>query len=192
VVNYLAILKILKKHDKVSGGWMDSSSTILPLIESGKLYPSAEKLKKNVETLEKLFCKYLAEDKDKSRALESLREHDIKEESHTVTFVTGFSFGCVVGILFSALAAFAIADRTSDTFTSYFFTVDQNQSGVKTEIASAIPVFRAMFLIAFHILMWGLDLLVFERRKVNARFIMDADPRSFLKSNEVLLVSSSS
>eukprot|EP00475_Leptophrys_vorax_P036158 TRINITY_DN6058_c0_g1_i2.p1 TRINITY_DN6058_c0_g1~~TRINITY_DN6058_c0_g1_i2.p1 ORF type:complete len:862 (+),score=230.97 TRINITY_DN6058_c0_g1_i2:308-2587(+) len=188
VVNYLAVVKILKKHDKSSSGWVDSCKTLIAKLDSGEMYPSIEPIKGFIVAVEKMFLRHLSENKEKSKALESLRQHDGPEESHLVTFGAGFSFGAVIGVTFSALVAFAIADRTSADFSSYFFTVDKNQSTVKTEIASAIPIFRLMFLIAFHLLMWGVDLLVYERRKINARFIMDADPRSFLKSNQVILI----
>jgi hypothetical protein len=187
-MNYLAVVKILKKHDKMTPGWALSSDTIIPLMDNHEIYPSQDNIKQISNSLEKIYTKYLYEGEDKSKAMKNLRDYEIPEESHLVTFTAGFSFGIVIGTLISLFLTFMIIYQTTSSYYNFFFEVEQNQSSIKAEFAASIPIFRLIFIIAFQILLWGIDLLVYERRKINARFILDADPRSFLRSNQVVLV----
>eukprot|EP00475_Leptophrys_vorax_P016063 TRINITY_DN22457_c0_g1_i1.p1 TRINITY_DN22457_c0_g1~~TRINITY_DN22457_c0_g1_i1.p1 ORF type:complete len:824 (-),score=194.15 TRINITY_DN22457_c0_g1_i1:177-2648(-) len=187
-MNYLAICKIVKKHDKYSQDWKGLSEIVLPLLDVFELFPDTEDLASLMRTLEKVYLDEFAGPRKMNRedALNRLRAHSAPQESAVMTFLAGCSLGGIIGVTASAFIAFAF---TVSSFSSLFLEEDSGQSQLKTEIAGAIPIFRLMLLPSLTFLLWGINLLVFEKERVNVRYLMSADPKSFLRGHQVIFVS---
>jgi hypothetical protein len=186
--NYLAICKITKKHDKYAPDWKASSDVILPLLETFDIYPDTDDLQDLTRALEKLYLDDVAAPRklDPEEALVKLRSHSAPQESAMVTFLGGFSVGGVLGISVTSFVSFAFSVAS---FSSLFLESDANQTQLKTDLAAGIPIFRLLFLPALAYLFWGVNLMVFEKKRINVRYIMSADPRSFLQGSTVILIS---
>jgi hypothetical protein len=186
--NYLAICKIAKKHDKYAPDWKGVSEVVLPLLDAFELYPDTEDLQNLTRALEKLYLDEVAAPRkmNPDEALARLRAHSAPQESAVVTFLAGFSLGGVLGISSASFVAFAFS---VSGFSSLFLETDENQTQLKTDLATAIPIYRLLLLPVLTYLFWGVNLMIFERNRVNVRYIMSADPKSFLRGSQVILVS---
>lgn len=192
IVNYLAVCKILKKHDKVSI-WKRSTPIVLSRLQSedpSVLWPQLNPIPKMMGTLERIFPKYIDTGKSKEDALESLRNRNtVGLDSAWKTFRAGFASGIVVASFICSLTAFLVwASLDSDFFSSVFFGT--GSSGIRKEISSAIPIFRFILLAGLHLFLWGLNVFFFEKKKVNVKFIMDTYPKTFLGFAEIIFISS--
>eukprot|EP00899_Mesostigma_viride_P021804 jgi/Mesvir1/29625/Mv21477-RA.1 len=150
-LNALAIAKILKKHDKVAG-WC-ALEPYLDAVRQAEFASSTE-VTVLVQRVEDEFSAYLSQEPGQlTRSLRVVRP----STSHCMSF----TLGALMGVLCCLLAYLALL-------------LDNGPPQPEPRerfLQSVFPVYRGLLLIILHFLVYGLDLLVFARARINYPFI---------------------
>lgn len=167
-LNMLAFVKILKKFDKVTG-----QQQVLPIyldVVERSYFNSSDKVVKLSDEIEELFIQHYAPD-DRRKAMTYLKPKQSKD-SHTVTFFIGLFTGCFlalfVGYIIMAHLAKAYMGKTYWT-TSY-------------------PVFSLLTLLNLHIFLYGCNIVMWRRHRINYIFIFEFARKRELKYQDVFLI----
>ncbi|GLJ12485.1 hypothetical protein SUGI_0191930 [Cryptomeria japonica] len=168
-LNMLAFVKILKKFDKVTG------QQVLPIylnVVERSYFNSSDKVIKLSDEIEELFVQQFADD-NRRKAMKYLRPKQPKE-SHTVTFLIGLFTGCFlalfVGYIIMAHIAGTYTDRTDPTYMEIVY-----------------PVFSLLTLLNLHIFLYGCNIFMWRRHRINHVFIFEFKRNRELKYQDVFL-----
>ncbi|KAA8532780.1 hypothetical protein F0562_032813 [Nyssa sinensis] len=173
-LNMLAFVKILKKLDKVT------NKQVLPIylkVVESSYFDNSDKVMKLADEVEEIFVKHFAED-DKRKAMKYLKPTQHKE-SHAVTFFIGLFTGC----FFALFAGYVIMahimgmyGRRSDTL--YMETV--------------YPVLSMFSLLFLHLFLYGCNIVMWRKTRINYSFIFELDQTKELKYRDVFLICTTS
>ncbi|XP_047983089.1 phosphate transporter PHO1 homolog 1-like [Salvia hispanica] len=173
-LNMLAFVKILKKFDKVT------NKQVLPIylrVVEGSFFNSSDKALKLADEVEELFVKHFAEE-DKRKAMKYLRPTQ-RTESHTVTFFIGlFAGGFVALFVGYVIMAHITGMYRSKSDTVYMETV--------------YPVLSIFGMLFLHLFLFGCNIFVWRKTRINYSFIFELCPTKELKYRDVFLICTSS
>eukprot|EP00253_Pinus_taeda_P032366 PITA_32366 len=171
-LNTLAFAKILKKYDKVTGKAV--LDTYLRAVETS-YFSSSHKVVSLVEKVEALFTKHFSKN-DRREAMVCLRPSP-RPDSKKKTFCLGIFTGCSWSLFFTLVLVLSTHSQIADYLESSSFRI------------SVYPVFSTFALLLFHTYMYGLNLYLWERKRINYAFIFEFAPGTELRCLEVLLLS---
>lgn len=163
-LNMLAFEKILKKFDKVTG-----QQQILPIyfnVVERSYFNTSDKVVKLHDEIEELFVQYFAAD-DRRRAMTYLKPKQTKV-SHTVTFFIGLFTGCFLAL-----------------FVGYIIMTHLAKRYVLSNMATSYQVFS---LINLHIFLYGCNIVMWRRHRINYIFIFEFARKRELKYQDVFLI----
>ncbi|KAL1556614.1 Phosphate transporter PHO1 1 [Salvia divinorum] len=173
-LNMLAFVKILKKFDKVT------NKQVLPIylrVVESSFFNSSDKALKLADEVEELFVKHFAEE-DKRKAMKYLRPTQ-RRESHAVTFFIGlFAGGFIALFVGYVIMAHITGMYRSKSDTVYMETV-----------YPVLSIFSTLFL---HLFLYGCNIFVWRKTRINYSFIFELCPTKELKYRDVFLICTSS
>ncbi|KAL5759252.1 hypothetical protein ACOSQ2_018090 [Xanthoceras sorbifolium] len=169
-LNMLAFIKILKKFDKVTG------KQVLPIylkVVESSYFNSSDKVMNLADEVEELFVKHFAED-DKRKAMKYLRPHQHKE-SHSVTFFIGLFTGCFIALL----AGYVVMAHITGMYRPRPDTV---------YMETVYPVLSMFSLMFLHFFLYGCNIFMWKKTRINYSFIFELAPTKELKYRDVFLI----
>lgn len=173
-LNMLAFAKILKKFDKITG----KQALVIYLKEVERSYfNSSDKAIKLMDEVEELFIKHFA-DNDQRKAMKYLKPH-MRKESHAVTFFIGLFTGCFIALFIGYCIMAHIAGMyTGQTDSVYMETV--------------YPVLSMFSLLFLHLFLYGCNIFLWQKTRINYSFIFEFAPTKELKYRDVFLICTTS
>ncbi|KAL8161361.1 hypothetical protein V2J09_012850 [Rumex salicifolius] len=169
-LNMLAFIKILKKFDKVT--CKEVMPIYLRVVESS-YFNTSDKVMKLADEVKELFVKHFAQD-DHKKAMKYLKPKH-REESHSVTFFVGLFAGCFLALILGYMIMAHIAGMyTQPSYTTYTETV--------------IPVLSVSTLLFLHLFLYGCNIFMWRKTRINYSFIFELSPTKELKYREVFLI----
>ncbi|XP_038982999.1 phosphate transporter PHO1-3 [Phoenix dactylifera] len=169
-LNMLAFVKILKKFDKVTG--QEVLPTYLKVVESS-YFNSSDKAIKLMDEVEEIFIKNFAED-DKQKAMKYLKPYQHKE-SHAVTFFIGLFTGCFIALFIG----YCIMAHIAGMYTG------QSDSVYMETVYPVLSMFSLLFL---HLFLFGCNIFMWRKTRINYSFIFEFAPTKELKYRDVFLI----
>ncbi|KAH6762982.1 EXS family protein [Perilla frutescens var. hirtella] len=173
-LNMLAFVKILKKFDKVT------NKQVLPIylkVVESSYFNSSDKALKLEDEVEELFVKHFAED-DKRKAMKYLRP-TLRKESHSVTFFIGLFTGCFIALL----VGYVIMAHITGMYRS---------KSDKVYMETIYPVLSMFSLLFLHFFVFGCNIFVWRKTRINYSFIFELCPTKELKYRDVFLICTTS
>ncbi|XP_011008836.1 PREDICTED: phosphate transporter PHO1 homolog 1-like [Populus euphratica] len=173
-LNMLAFIKILKKFDKVTG------KQVLPIylkVVESSYFNSSDKVMNLADEVEDLFIKHFAEE-DRRKARKYLKPHQ-HTESHSVTFFIGLFTGCFIALFVGYVIMAHITGmyrRQPDTV--YMETV--------------YPVLSMFTLMFLHFFLYGCNIFMWRKARINYSFIFELGPTKELKYRDIFLICTTS
>ncbi|XP_050225989.1 phosphate transporter PHO1 homolog 1 [Mercurialis annua] len=170
-LNMLAFIKILKKFDKVTG------KQILPIylkVVESSYFNSSDKVMNLADEVEELFIKHFSEE-DRRKGMKYLKPQQHKE-SHSVTFFIGLFTGCFIALL----AGYAIMAHITGMYRQQPDTV---------YMETVYPVLSMFSLIFLHLFLYGCNIFMWRKTRINYSFIFELAPTKELKYRDVFLIS---
>ncbi|XP_071706366.1 phosphate transporter PHO1 homolog 1-like [Rutidosis leptorrhynchoides] len=169
-LNMLAFAKILKKFDKVT------SKKVLPIylkVVESSYFNSSDKIIKLADEVEEIFVKKFAQD-DRRKAMKYLKPAQ-RKESHSVTFFIGLYTGCFIALFVGyAIMAHITGTYRPQTNTIYMETV--------------YPLLSMFSLLFLHFFLYGCNIFMWKKTRINYSFIFDQSARRELKYRDVFLI----
>ncbi|XP_047937693.1 phosphate transporter PHO1-like [Salvia hispanica] len=172
-LNMVAFTKILKKFDKVTN--QQASASYLKVVKRSH-FISSDKVVRNMDEVESLFTQHFA-NSDRKKAMKFLRPQQQKD-SHMVTFFVGLFTGTFV-TLFSV---YAILVHLSGMYSA---------GTEATYIETVYPIFSMFALVSLHLFMYGCNLLMWKKTRINYNFIFEFLPSTALKYRDAFLICTS-
>ncbi|CAL9064439.1 unnamed protein product [Musa banksii] len=173
-LNMLAFVKILKKFDKVTGKQI--LTIYLKVVESS-YFNSSDMAMKLMDEVEELFIEHFADD-DKRKAMKYLKPHQ-RVESHAVTFFIGLFTGTFIALFIGYCIMAHIAGMyTGQSDTIYMETV--------------YPVLSMFSLLFLHLFLYGCNIFMWRKTRINYAFIFEFAPTKELKYRDVFLICTTS
>lgn len=173
-LNMLAFIKILKKFDKVTG------KQVLPIylkVVESSYFNSSDKVMNLADEVEELFIKHFA-DENRRKALKYLKIHQ-RKESHGVTFFIGLFTGCFIALL----AGYVIMAHITGMYRPRPDTV---------YMETVYPVLSMFSLLFLHLFLYGCNIFMWKKARINYSFIFELAPTKELKHRDVFLICTTS
>ncbi|KAJ0815219.1 putative SPX domain-containing protein [Helianthus annuus] len=170
-LNMLAFIKILKKFDKVT------NKQVLPIylkVVESSYFNCSNKIMKLADEVEEIFVKQFAED-DRRKAMKYLKPTQ-RKESHSVTFFIGLFTGCFIALLIG----YAIIAHTTGTYGPQSNTI---------YMETVYPLLSMFSLLFLHLFLYGCNIYMWRKNRINYSFIFELSPRKELKYRDVFLIS---
>ncbi|KAL2559365.1 Phosphate transporter PHO1-like protein 1 [Forsythia ovata] len=172
-LNMLAFAKILKKFDKVT------NKEVLPIylrVVESSYFNSSDKALKLADEVEELFIKHFAED-DKRKAAKYLKPTQ-RKESHSITFFIGLFAGCFLALFVGYVIMAHITGMYRPKSDMYMATV--------------YPVLSMFSLLFLHFFLYGCNIFMWRKTRINYNFIFELSPTKELKYRDVFLICTTS
>ncbi|KAL2519168.1 Phosphate transporter PHO11 [Abeliophyllum distichum] len=173
-LNMLAFVKIMKKFDKVT------NKQVLPIyirVVESSYFNSSDKALKLADEVEELFTKHFAED-DRRKAMKYLKPSQ-RKESHAVTFFIGLFTGCFLALFVGyVIMAHITGMYRPKSNTVYMETV--------------YPVLSMFSLLFLHLFLYGCNIFMWRKTRINYSFIFELSPTKELKYRDVFLICTTS
>ncbi|XP_058746493.1 phosphate transporter PHO1-like [Vicia villosa] len=162
-LNMVAFLKILTKFDKVSS--QKVSASYFKVVQRSH-FVSSDKVVRLMDEVESIFTKQFVND-DKKKTMKFLKPKQHKDLD-MINFFVGLSTGCFL----SLLCVYASLAHFYDIF-----------SPINELIYMKImyPIFSVFALLSLHLFMYGCNLYMWKRSRINYSLIFDFSPRTSLK-----------
>ncbi|KAH6807178.1 EXS family protein [Perilla frutescens var. frutescens] len=173
-LNMLAFVKILKKFDKVT------NKQVLPIylkVVESSYFNSSDKVLKLADEVEELFVKHFAED-DKRKAMKYLKPTQ-RTESHSVTFFIGLFTGCFVAIFVGYIIMAHITGMYRPKSDAVY-------------METVYPVLSMFSLLFLHLLLYGCNIVMWRKTRINYSFIFELSQTKELKHSDVFLICTTS
>ncbi|KAJ0242843.1 Phosphate transporter PHO1 1 [Hirschfeldia incana] len=174
-LNMLAFMNILKKFDKVTG------KQILPIylkVVESSYFNSSDKVVNLTDEVEEWFIKHFAGE-NRRKAMKYLKPHN-RKESHSVTFFIGLFTGCFVALL----AGYIIVAH----LTGMYRKNSENTFYMET----AYPVLSMFGLLFLHLFLYGCNIFMWRKARINYSFIFELGSENELKFRDVFLICTAS
>ncbi|KAK8468280.1 hypothetical protein PHAVU_007G275300 [Phaseolus vulgaris] len=169
-LNMVAFTKILKKFDKVS--CQKASTNYLKEVKRSH-FISSDKVVRLMDEVECTFTKHFTNN-DRKRAMKFLRPQQPKS-SQMVTFLVGLSTGCSV----SLCCVYVILAHLCGIFSP---------NSDPAYMDSVYPVSSVFVLLSLHLFMYGCNLYMWKRTRINHNFIFEFSQSSALKHRDAFLM----
>ncbi|KAI3467160.1 hypothetical protein Pfo_023823 [Paulownia fortunei] len=173
-LNMLAFVKILKKFDKVT------NKQVLPIylrVVESSYFNSSDKDLKLADEVEELFVKHFAED-DRRKGMKYLKPTQ-RKESHSVTFFIGLFTGCFLALFIGyVIMAHITGMYRTKSDAMYMETV--------------YPVLSMFSLLFLHFFLYGCNIVMWRKTRINYSFIFELSPTKELKYSDVFLICTTS
>ncbi|KAJ6902871.1 phosphate transporter PHO1 [Populus alba x Populus x berolinensis] len=169
-LNMLAFIKILKKFDKVT------EKQVLPIylkVVESSYFNSSDKVMNLADEVEDLFVKHFAEE-DRRKARKYLKPHQ-RKESHSVTFFIGLFTGSFIALL----VGYVIMARITGMYRQH------PDTAYMETVYPVLSVFSLMFL---HFFLYGCNIVMWRKSRINYSFIFELAPTKELKYRDVFLI----
>ncbi|XP_048129190.1 phosphate transporter PHO1-like [Rhodamnia argentea] len=166
-LNLMAFTKILKKFHKVAGP--QASTNYLKEVKKSH-FVSSDKVIRLMDEVESMFTEQFTNN-DRKKAMKFLRPQK-QRDSHMVTFFVGLLTGCFV-TLFSLYAI--LAHLTGISSYPYYVEI-------------VYPLFSVFALFSLHLFMYGCNLFMWKRTRINYNFICEFSPTTALKYRDAFLI----
>ncbi|KAI8022990.1 hypothetical protein LOK49_LG03G00731 [Camellia lanceoleosa] len=169
-LNMLAFAKILKKFDKVT------NKQVLPIylkVVESSYFNSSDKVIKLADEVEEMFIKHFAED-DRRKAMKYLKPTQHKE-SHALTFFIGLFTGCFIALF----AGYVIVAHITGLYRL------QSDSVYMETVYPVLSMFSLLFL---HFFLYGCNIFMWRKTRINYTFIFELAPAKELKYRDVFLI----
>ncbi|KAJ8631116.1 hypothetical protein MRB53_024439 [Persea americana] len=173
-LNMLAFVKILKKFDKVTE--KQALPIYLKVVESS-YFNSSDKAVKLMDEVEELFVRHFAGN-DKRKAMKYLRPSQ-RKESHAVTFFIGLFSGCFIALF----VGYVIMAHLAGMYT--------RRSG-SLYMETVYPVLSMFSLLFLHLFLYGCNIFMWRKARINYSFIFEFAPTKELKYRDVFLICTTS
>ncbi|XAR65364.1 hypothetical protein NMG60_11009463 [Bertholletia excelsa] len=173
-LNMLAFVKILKKFDKVT------NKEVLPIylkVVENSYFNSSDKGMKLADEVEEIFVKHFAED-NKRKAMKYLKPTQ-RKESHGVTFFIGLFTGCFLALF----SGYIIMAHIGGMYRSKPDTV---------YMETVYPVLSMFSLLFLHLFLYGCNIFMWRKTRINYSFIFELAPTKELKYRDVFLICTTS
>ncbi|XWS33990.1 hypothetical protein CRYUN_Cryun21dG0000900 [Craigia yunnanensis] len=173
-LNMLAFIKNLKKFDKVTG------KRVLPIylkVVESSYFNSSDKVMNLADEVEDLFIKHFAEE-DRRKGMKYLRPRQHKE-SHAVTFFIGLFTGCFIALL----AGYIIMAHLTGMY---------RRQPDSIHMETAYPVLSMFSLLFLHFFLYGCNIFMWRKARINYIFIFELAPTKELKYRDVFLICTTS
>ncbi|KAL9259290.1 Phosphate transporter PHO1 homolog 1-like protein [Drosera capensis] len=174
-LNMLAFVKILKKFDKVT------NKQVLPIylrVVESSYFNSSDKVVRLSDEVEQLFVKYFAKD-DRTKAMKYLKPNQ-RKASHAITFFIGLFTGCFVALL----AGYAIMAHITGMY--------RKQTSDTVYMETVYPVLSMFSLLFLHFFLYGCNIFMWKKTRINYSFIFELAPTKELKYRDVFLICTTS
>ncbi|CAN8238909.1 unnamed protein product [Cochlearia groenlandica] len=174
-LNLLAFMNILKKFDKVTG------KQILPIylkVVESSYFNSSENVRNLSDEVEELFIKHFSGE-NRRKAMKYLKPHN-RKESHSVTFFIGLFTGCFVALL----AGYIIVAHLTGMYKKH----SKNTFYMET----AYPVLSMFGLLFLHFFLYGCNIFMWRKARINYSFIFELGSENELKFRDVFLICTAS
>ncbi|KAL3824049.1 hypothetical protein ACJIZ3_020078 [Penstemon smallii] len=149
----------------------------LNMLAFVKILKKFDKALKLADEVEELFVKNFAED-DKRKAMKYLKPTH-REESHSVTFFIGLFTGCFFALFIGyTFMAHTTGMYKSNSDTMYMETV--------------YPVLSMFSLVFLHFFLYGCNIFMWRKTRINYSFIFELSPTKELKYRDVFLICTAS
>ncbi|XP_010551323.1 PREDICTED: phosphate transporter PHO1 homolog 1 isoform X2 [Tarenaya hassleriana] len=173
-LNMLAFMKILKKFDKITGKQI--LSIYLRVVESS-YFNCSDKVINLSEEVEELFIKHFANGDHRKKVMTYLKPHQ-RKESHGVTFFIGLFTGCFTALLAGYIVTAHLAGMYRQNSDSTFY------------METAYPVLSMFGLLFLHLFLYGCNIFMWRKARINYSFIFELCPGKDLKYRDVFLICS--
>ncbi|KAI4379172.1 hypothetical protein MLD38_005502 [Melastoma candidum] len=173
-LNMLAFVKILKKFDKVTG------KQVLPIylkVVESSYFNTSNKAMTLSDEVERLFIKHFA-DEDRTKAMKFLKPRQ-RKDSHGKTFFIGLFTGCFVALL----AGYIVVARISGMYRRQADTM---------YMETVYPVLSMFSLLFLHLFLYGCNIFVWKKTRINYSFILELCQTKELKYRDVFLICAAS
>ncbi|KAL7196663.1 hypothetical protein ACSBR1_036641 [Camellia fascicularis] len=173
-LNMLAFAKILKKFDKVT------NKQVLPIylkVVESSYFNSSDKVMKLADEVEEIFVKHFSDD-DKRKAMKYLKPTH-RKESHAVTFFIGLFAGCFIALF----AGYVIVAHITGMYKPQSDTV---------YMETVYPVLSMFSLLFLHFFLYGCNIFMWRKTRINYSFIFELAPTKELKYRDVFLICTTS
>ncbi|GAB2226541.1 hypothetical protein Droror1_Dr00022351 [Drosera rotundifolia] len=170
-LNMLAFVKILKKFDKVT------NKQVLPIyltVVESSYFNSSDKVVRLSDEVEQLFVKYFAKE-NRTKAMKYLKPNQ-RKASHAITFFIGLFTGCFVALL----AGYAIMAHITGMY--------RKQTSDTVYMETVYPVLSMFSLLFLHFFLYGCNILMWKKTRINYSFIFELTPTKELKYRDVFLI----
>ncbi|GAB2297090.1 Phosphate transporter PHO1 1 [Dionaea muscipula] len=174
-LNMLAFVKILKKFDKVT------NKQVLPIylkVVESSYFNSSDKVVRLSDEVEDLFVRQFAKD-DRRKAMKYLKPNQ-RKESHAVTFFIGLFTGCFVALL----AGYVIMAHITGMY--------RKQTSDTVYMETVYPVLSMFSLLFLHLFLYGCNIFMWRKARINYSFIFELAPTKELKYRDVFLICTAS
>ncbi|KAH6830391.1 hypothetical protein C2S53_007557 [Perilla frutescens var. hirtella] len=171
-LNMLAFSKIMNKYDKITS--RSASNACLGMLNNSYLATSDE-VHKLTERLESTFIMHFANG-DHTKGKKSLKQ-GLKREKHRTTFFLGLFTGCSIALVMAIIVSLHARDLL-------------NHPGRDQYMESIFPLYSLFGFIILHLLMYGSNMYLWRRFRVNYPSIFGFKPETELGFREVLLIAS--
>ncbi|KAG8075859.1 hypothetical protein GUJ93_ZPchr0006g46212 [Zizania palustris] len=173
-LNMMAFVKILKKFDKVTA--KEAQSIYLKVVESS-YFNVSDKVIRLMDDVDELFVRHFAEG-DKRKAMKYLKPNQ-REESHTTTFFIGLFTGGFAALFIG----YCIMAHIAGMYT---------QQSNKVYMATSYPVLSMFSLFFLHLFLYGCNIFMWRKTRINYTFIFEFTPTKELKYRDVFLICTTS
>ncbi|KAH6792001.1 hypothetical protein C2S52_002478 [Perilla frutescens var. hirtella] len=171
-LNMLAFSKIMNKYDKITS--RSASNACLGMLNNSYLATSDE-VHKLTERLESTFIMHFANG-DHRKGKKSLKQ-GLKREKHRTTFFLGLFTGCSIALVMAIIVSLHARDLL-------------NHPGRDQYMESIFPLYSLFGFIILHLLMYGSNMYLWRRFRVNYPSIFGFKPETELGFREVFLIAS--
>ena len=196
ILNYTALVKIIKKHDKINS-IQYAMKPILQNLKESSFFSTFQSLtlikSQHHELYAKVFC---SSDKDVARAELLLKRNNLGTQT-AAPFLLGFRFGiCLLlfsWILWDVVVDFWINQQKGwiASHKCHTSAADRNVSIASQWFEKDFPVYRGMGSLIVWLWCWGLCLFVWNSSRINYLFMLELDPRTTSTYTEVWETASS-
>ncbi|KAL3679546.1 hypothetical protein R1sor_022502 [Riccia sorocarpa] len=176
VLNTLAFNKILKKYDKVTE--RGAYGTYMGTVDNSYFHTS-DRVNSLITWVESMFADHFA-DGDRHKARKSLRPRQAKSP-HRITFFLGLFTGCSLALILAFIAVVYVLFQD--------LSPKDRQAREIAYIQSVFPIFSMTALLLLHMYMYGWNVYLWRRTRINYAFIFEFAPGTELCYRKVLLVS---
>jgi hypothetical protein len=171
-LNAKAFTKILKKFLKVSG--QQQATELFSQKVKSSSFSTSDKVPQLADEVESLFLKQFAGN-DMMVAMRYLKPQQPKS-THTMTFLVGLFTGTFVSLFF----IYVLLAHVSGIFAS---------AGNTAYMEVVYHVFSIFTLISLHCFLYGCNLFMWKRTRINTNFIFDFSSNTALTHQDAFLMS---
>ncbi|KAJ7515400.1 hypothetical protein O6H91_22G012300 [Diphasiastrum complanatum] len=168
-LNLMAFSKILKKFDKVTG--QNAASTYLRVVRSS-YFMSSNQIINLMDLVEELYTKQFAK-RDQKLPLAYLKPRPPPDSLN-------FTLGLFAGCSWSLTVAFILMLIVSKNCLIF---------GGTSYMTSVFPVFSTLLLFVLHMYIYGFNIYLWHRARINYAFIFEFAPGTELRLQDLLLIS---